>query len=162
MSCLSVSCLSVSCRVTLYTRVQETSLYWIFQKHGLESGGDRKRYEHWCRWSCNCGKTSVSLERMRCPRDSLTGLQRYTELSSIRDMGSGEPANRIASHIFRKVCKLSWTSYCPENRQISGQNLSWQPLFLVKCMWFQLDAQICFCTSGPSKSKNINYWKIHS
>ena len=30
------------------------------------------------------------------------GLQRYTKLSSIRDMGSSEPAYHIASHIFSR------------------------------------------------------------
>ena len=31
------------------------------------------------------------------------GLQRYTDLSSIRDMGSGKPAFRIASRIFARL-----------------------------------------------------------
>ena len=37
---------------------------------------------------------------------SSVGLQRYTELSSIRDMGSGEPAYRIASSIFSRFANF--------------------------------------------------------
>ena len=34
------------------------------------------------------------------------GLQQYTELASIRDMGSGEPAYRIASRIFARFANF--------------------------------------------------------
>ena len=95
------------------------------------------------------------------------GLQRYTELSSIRDMGSGEPAYHKASRIFARfanflepVIVLKIDKF-PDKIYLSF-NSPLQPLFPVKCMWFPLDARICFCASGPSKSKNINYWKIHS
>ena len=38
--------------------------------------------------------------------DLVIGLQRYTELSSIRDMGSGEPAYGIASRIFTRFANF--------------------------------------------------------
>ena len=99
------------------------------------------------------------------------GLQRYTKLSSTRCMTSGELTYRIASYRkphFHKVRELSRTCFCPSNQQISREN---SPMFQtvlgshsfpVKCVWFLLDARICFCAPGASKSKNTNYWKIPS
>ena len=61
-------------------------------------------------------------------RIKILGLQQYTELSSIRDMGSGEPAYHIASPILRKVHELSRTCKFPDKIYLCF-NSHWQPLF---------------------------------
>ena len=95
--------------------------------------------------------------------DLKLGLQQYTKLSSIRNMGSGKPAYCIASRIFARFTNFLEPVIILKIIKFPDKIcLCWQPLFPVKCIWFPIDAQICFCTSGPSKSKNINYWKIHS
>ena len=95
------------------------------------------------------------------------GLQQYTKLESIRDMGSGEPAYRIANRIFARFANFLEPVVIVKIGRFPDKiylcfNSPWQPLFPVKCMWFPLDARLCFCALGPNKSKNINYWKTHS
>ena len=62
------------------------------------------------------------------------GLQRYTELSSIRDMGSGEPAYRIASRIFEKFANFLEPVIVLKIGKFPDKiylcfNSHWQPLF---------------------------------
>ena len=139
------------------------------------------KYMRWCKLPmqvrvASCQSKFEVHEVMSCVADlkvhqkSCTGnvgLQRYTELSSIRDMSSGEPAYRIASRIFARFANFLEPVIVLKIDKFPDKiylcfNSPLQPLFPVKYMWFPLDARICFRASGPSKSKNINYWKIHS
>ena len=89
------------------------------------------------------------------------GLQQYTELESIRDMGSGEPADRITSRIFTRFANFLEPVIVLKIGKFPDKIYVFQ-LLGSHYLWFPLDARICFCASGPSKSKNINYWKTHS
>ena len=65
---------------------------------------------------------------------SFVGLQRYTELSSIRDMGSGEQAYRIASSIFAKFANFLEPVIVLKIGKFPDKiylcfNSHWQPLF---------------------------------
>ena len=78
----------------------------------------------------------------------LLGLQRYTELSSIRDMDSGEPAYCIASRIFARFANFLEPVIVLKIDKFPDKiylcfNSPWQPLFPVKCMWLYVVSAQC-------------------
>ena len=81
-------------------------------------------------------------------------------------MGSGEPAYRIASRIFARfanflepVIVLKIGNFPDKIYLCFKQSLAAiisGEIYVVSARWANL-----FCASGPRKTKNINYWKIH-